>query len=160
MLKVIVNTSPLQYLFQLNKMDTLNQVYESITVPLCVQQEISTGIKNGVSLPKLESYNWLTIESSKNTAILQFPSQLGKGEKEVIALGFENKNSILILDDYLARQYAKAMDLTVTGTIGVLLKAKKLNLFPKLKPILDELVQLGFRISKETYNDILLIAGE
>ncbi|MBK9497967.1 MAG: hypothetical protein IPQ05_10065 [Leptospiraceae bacterium] len=35
--KVIVNTSPLQYLFQLNKMDTLNQVYESITVPLCVQ---------------------------------------------------------------------------------------------------------------------------
>ncbi len=158
--KVIVNTSPLQYLFQLNKMDTLNQVYESITVPLCVQQEISTGIKNGVSLPKLESYNWLTIESSKNTAILQFPSQLGKGEKEVIALGFENKNSILILDDYLARQYAKAMDLTVTGTIGVLLKAKKLNLFPKLKPILDDLVQLGFRISKETYNDILLIAGE
>lgn len=103
--KVIVNTSPLQYLFQLNKMDILHEVYESITVPSCVNEEISIGIKNGVILPILENYNWLTIESSKNTAILQFPSQLGKGEKEAIALGFEFKNSILILDDYLARQY-------------------------------------------------------
>ena len=45
---VIVNTSPLLYLYQVNCLELLQQLYSTITVPPAVPQELETGKRQGV----------------------------------------------------------------------------------------------------------------
>ena len=66
----------------------------------------------------------------------------------------------MILDDALARQYARILKLGRTGTLGVLLKAKQAGLLPALAPVLDRLQHLRFRMDPETRQAVLRLAGE
>jgi len=48
---------------------------------------------------------------------------------------------LIILDEKLGRYYARNADLRVTGTIGVLIKAKTVGLISELNPLLNELTE-------------------
>jgi uncharacterized protein len=87
-------------------------------------------------------------------------TDLGAGEREVLALGVESADSIVILDDALARRYARLLHLTVTGTLGVLLKAEETGHLPAVAPVLDRLEHLRFRLDPETRQAVLELAGE
>lgn len=51
--------------------------------------------------------------------------------------------------------------LTITGTVGVLLRAKEAGKLKKLKPILDILVQQhNFRLARNLYDEVLRQVGE
>src|SRR6056297_3467365 len=63
--------------------------------------------------------------------------QLDKGEASVIALAIENKNATSILDDLRARKYAKRLGINVTGTLGVINKAKEKGIIKNIKPIIE-----------------------
>jgi len=65
-----------------------------------------------------------------------------------------------LIDEYWARRIAEYKGLKYTGTLGVLLKAKKKGLIKELKSLLDELVSRGFWISTDLYNDVLKEAEE
>jgi predicted nucleic acid-binding protein len=88
------------------------------------------------------------------------PSPLPSGEAEVLALGCEKKDSLLILDDALARKIAKLQSLKYTGTIGILLKAKERKYIKEIAPILKKLKEVNFYLSNEFIKKILKIAGE
>ena len=60
----------------------------------------------------------------------------------------------------MARQYARMLNLTLTGTLGVLLKAKETGLLPAVAPVLDRLQKLRFRMDLETRQAVLRLAGE
>lgn len=64
------------------------------------------------------------------------------------------------MDEKLGRFHAKHADLKVTGTIGVLIKAKKEGLINKLKPLLFELTKKEVWISDKLINEILKQVGE
>lgn len=66
----------------------------------------------------------------------------------------------ILIDDLRARRVAKARLLPVTGTIGTLLLAKEQGLIVQVKPILDDLMAVGKRISLQLYQDVLAIAQE
>jgi len=55
---IIVNTSPLLYLHQVNYLELLQQLYSSITVPPAVPQELEVGKRQGVDVPTQGM--WLT----------------------------------------------------------------------------------------------------
>jgi len=88
------------------------------------------------------------------------PSPPSSARGQVLALGTETLDSLVILDDALARQYARMLNLRLTGTLGVLLKAKKAGLLPALAPVLERLQPLRFRIDPETRQAVLRLAGE
>jgi predicted nucleic acid-binding protein len=67
---------------------------------------------------------------------------------------------LLVVDDLAARKTAQKMGLRVTGVIGVLLEAKRLGFLPVVKDLLDEMMELDFRISKTVYDDALKLANE
>lgn len=52
--------------------------------------------------------------------LLPIVADLGPGEREALALGTETPDSLVILDDALARQYARMLNLKLTGTLGIL----------------------------------------
>ncbi len=86
--------------------------------------------------------------------------ELDLGESSAIALALENPNSLLIIDEKKGRKIAKAMGIDVTGTLGILIKAKSKGVIEKVKPILDKLESANFRISPSLRASVLKQAGE
>jgi predicted nucleic acid-binding protein len=66
----------------------------------------------------------------------------------------------VILDDGLARQVASMLSIRFRGTLGLLLDAKAAGLVNAVKPFLDQLQGLGFRLHSSTRETILDLAGE
>jgi len=157
---VIVDTSPLQYLYQADLWDLLPRLYESIIVPEAVAVELAQGRARGLAIPNPGTVPWIAIVQVERKQILPLATDLGPGEREVLALGVERPGARLILDDALARRYARLLGLTFTGTLGTLLKAKQLGLLPSLAPVLARLDVLGFRLDSTTRDMALRLSGE
>ncbi len=62
---------------------------------------------------------------------------------------------ILLVDEREAGGLAKKLGLQVTGTLGVLALAKYRGLVPKVKPVVDKLVESGFWISSRGLEEFL-----
>jgi uncharacterized protein len=75
-------------------------------------------------------------------------------------LALEEPGSLVILDDRYAREIATVKNIRLTGTAGVLVKAKRDGHLPAVKPLLDELERLGFHLSKSVQRRILACAKE
>ena len=58
MAETICNTSPLQYLFQVDLLNLLPSLYGEVIVPEAVLVEIADGRRQGVVLPDIESLPW------------------------------------------------------------------------------------------------------
>jgi predicted nucleic acid-binding protein len=85
---------------------------------------------------------------------------LGRGESSVLALALESKSPLVILDDGLGRRAAELLRIPLTGTLGLLLDAKKTGLVPAVMPLLNQLDRLRFRVSTTTRAAVLKLAGE
>jgi len=158
--EVIVDTSPLQYLHQLGLLDLLPDLYGEILIPESVVREIAAGRALGVALPELNTLPWIKVRRVAGLAVLPLVSDLGAGEREVLALALEADQPLVVLDDALARRVAGRLDLALTGTLGLLLKAKQAGRIARLEPLLDRLEALNFRLDPDTRLSVLRLAGE
>ena len=105
--------------------------------------------------------DWIEIRSAKHqSSQTLINSSIDLGEASSIALATEFKSPLLILDDIKARNFAESLKLSYTGTIGVLLDAKKKKIIPSLKEILDQIEKTDFRLSKSLIDHVLKLAGE
>ena len=75
-------------------------------------------------------------------------------------LGLETQDALLLLDDRDARRYARALELEITGTLGLLLRAKERGILDAVRPVLDRLQALGFRLNARTRQMVLKRASE
>ena len=157
---VICNTSVLQYLHQIDLLDLLPALFGQVQIPRAVAAELDEGKRRNVSLPTLEDLSWVTIQPVRDRTLLPLITSLGDGEKEVLALGLEATDALLVLDDRNARRYATAAGLEVTGTLDILILAKERGLLGSIRPALDRLQALQFRLSAETRQIVLDLAGE
>jgi uncharacterized protein len=157
---VICDVSPLQYLHQVGLLDLLRAQYGTVMVPQAVVDELRAGTALAVDLPIIESLDWIKIVRPRGQVVLPLVVDLGPGEREVLAVALENPGSLVVLDDAMARQYAKVLGVRLTGTLGVLLKAKEVGSLPSIAPVLDKLQALRFRIDPATRDAVLRLAGE
>ena len=111
-------------------------------------------------MPVLQSLQWLTIRRPASAAVLPLVTDLGPGETEVLALALELSDAVVILDDALARRLAEALSIRLTGTLGILLDAKRAGLIGMIGPWLDQLQALRFRLHPATRAAVLKLAGE
>ena len=82
------------------------------------------------------------------------------GEASAIALALEIPGCTLILDDYKARRLAEQLAVQLTGTFGVLLRAKRRGLVPAVRPLLERIRQTNFRFSAALEMEVLKQAEE
>lgn len=157
---VISNTSPLLALHRIDQFELLHQVLGEILVPEAVHIEIEESRALGYEAPQLEAHSWLQIQPAIVPQVLSLIPDLGAGEAAALALGMENPEALLILDDTLARNIAKAHGLKHTGTVGVLVKARQMGLLEKLRPSLDALVAAEFHLSEGFVEKLLQAVGE
>lgn len=157
-LDVFCNTSPLQYLHQLGKLELLPRLFGQVHVADAVVSELAEGRKRGVSLPDIGRLPWATARAASDPQRM-IPS-LGRGESETIALGLETPDALVVMDDAAARKAASTAGLSVVGTIGLLLLAKERGYIGVVGAELAGLARLGFRLSERLRRYALLEAGE
>jgi predicted nucleic acid-binding protein len=158
--KVICNTSPLLYLFQIGQLALLQLLYGEVCVPLAVEEELRAGAALGFSTPELSELTWLRVERLRDRSLLPAIVDLGEGEAEAIALALSNPGSLLILDDSLGRKVAHQRRLTYTGTLGILVRAKQEGLLSRVTPVLEALRRTTMYLSPELIAHVLQEAGE
>ncbi len=157
---VIADTSVLQYLYQVGRLHLLHDVLGPVIVPQAVADELAEGRRIGVAVPDPAQYPWLTVQTVAGAVLLPLAWDLGRGEREVLALALEQAGALVLLDDALARRAARLLEIPVIGTLGLLLKAKQMGLVPALAPVLDQLDRLNFRVHPDTRRHVLRLAQE
>jgi predicted nucleic acid-binding protein len=159
-LLTIVNTSPLLYLHQIGQIDLFLKLYNQITVPIAVQQELEVGKAQGIDVPDLATFDWIKIASVTVETLIPNVIDLGCGEAEVIAIGLEHPGSLLILDDQLGRRIALLYNQRYTGTMGMLIKAKQLGHLTNISTLIQQLQDRGMWLTESLIQNVLQLAGE
>lgn len=157
--KIVSNTTPIISLLKIEKLQILKDLYGKIFIPQEVFNEIEAG-KNKDYYTDLSEIEWIEIEKIQNTKSLSYFLDLDKGEAEAIVLATELDADLIILDESLGRFHAKHAGLKITGTIGILLKAKQLGYISEIKPLLYELREKKVWLSEKLIDEILLISDE
>jgi predicted nucleic acid-binding protein len=104
--------------------------------------------------------DWLVIAApADGTLVASLEMMVDKGEAAAIALAAE-MGARIILDDRKARGVALRLGVPVTGTVGLLLKAKHAGLIPAIGPLLDAFAACGFHIGRELRSEALRLADE
>lgn len=75
-------------------------------------------------------------------------------------LALELRPAVVVLDDALARRIAENLGIPLTGTLGLLLDAKRRGLITQVTPLLDQLQSLGFRLAPHTRAAVQKAAAE
>lgn len=105
--------------------------------------------------------DWINIQSAKAINSNRFEIyNLGIGEITSLALALELKNSTVILDDDKAKRIAKSFNLDVTGSLGIILKAKEINIIPNVRDVLTKIKATDFYLPPALENLVLQVAGE
>jgi hypothetical protein len=156
---VIADTSPLQYLFQLGRLDVLRALYGNVLVPEAVRAELLVGRSLGLAVPDPADLPWITLRSTATHPNVA-PLDLGAGETAALSLALDVVDAIVVLDDAAARTAAATLHIPTTGTLGVLLLAKERGLVTSLASVITQLEQLGFRIAPAVIARVLALADE
>ena len=158
--EVIADTSPIQYLYQIDQLNLLPTLYEQVKMPQAVADELDQGHVQGISLPDVDSLSWVMVCPVPASILIPDLPSLGAGEREALSLAIATPDSLVILDDALARSYAQQLNISFTGTLGVLLKGKQSGFVDAIAPLLDELETLNFQLSFPTRAAVLKLANE
>lgn len=159
MRKIISNTTPILSLLKIDKLDLLKELYGIVIVPFAVYQEIEEG-KEKPYYQDLTSLDWIEIRNIKNPNSREYLIDLDDGEAEVLILAKEINADLVILDEIMGRRYAKQFEINLTGTIGLLIKAKESGLVSSIKNLLSELVEKGTWLNPKLISKAIKMANE
>lgn len=158
----VIDTSPLILLNRTNHLILLTELSEELVIPKAVADEL-------LSYKEVRA-NWnIFFHSSTKIRDLKDPFQiptdiagwgLGKGESEVISYAIANPGYEVVLDDLEARKCAATSNIHLRGTVGIILLAKKKNIIPAAKPLIESLISAGLRFNEDWIKDALKLIKE
>ena len=156
---VIVNNSPLVFLWILNLLPLLRELYTDVWIPEEIQEEF---LRTETTLRRssLNNAPWIRTVSLTNPQSTSAYGSLDQGEASVLALAKEHDVHLVIIDEKKAREEAKRIGLPVRGTVGVLLEAKQKGLIDTIEPLLEVLRDNGMYLDQSFIDDVLQLAGE
>ncbi|MCL2170406.1 MAG: DUF3368 domain-containing protein [Defluviitaleaceae bacterium] len=155
----VVNSTPLISLYGIGRLDILSKMYRNVYIPHGVYEEVC--VQGDIGKSELLIFPNFSIKNIADmNAYKYFATSLHKGEVEVMILASELKADVCIIDDKLARQYAKHLGLELTGTLGLLIKAKERGLLDAVKPCLELMIQNEIFIGKTLYEQVIKLANE
>ena len=115
-MKVVSNTSPIIFLGNVGCLKLLSSCFSKILIPKAVATELKAK-----QLPPLLEFR--RISASGESFVDTHYGALHRGELEAIQLAQEVNADLVLLDDLLARNKAKELNISVMGTLGIFLFA-------------------------------------
>ena len=153
-MKVVSNTTPLNYLVWIGEVDIIPKLFNTLTIPPAVYQELQHPDTPDIvqdwanRLP-----SWVIVQPTL-ISNASFSSWLDPGETEAIILAQEIQADLILLDDLRARKIAQNQGLMVTGTLGLLDRATSNNLLD-LPLVIQNLKRTSFWVSDRLLQQLL-----
>lgn len=152
MIVVVADTSPLNYLVQINREHILPALYERVFVPTAVFDELAhPGALAAVRLWLDSRPPWLVVRPAA-PAVDPALSRLDPGEREAIQLARQEHADLLLMDEKLGVRIAREQGLEVTGTLGVVVQAARRGLID-VEQALTDLQATDFRCSRRVLEE-------
>ncbi len=123
---VFSNTTPIIALSSIQRLHLLSQLFGQIHLVNEVIEECEAG--GPISVPALRELDWIIPIQSTSPQHAHILLELDKGEKHTLDMACKHRANYVIIDEKIGRNVAEYLGLKVTGTLGVLLKAKQQGL--------------------------------
>lgn len=150
--RCVTNASPLIIYERVGQFHLLQHVLAHAFIPPAVRYEVY----GTNQLP-----SWLAERAlTQPLASRIIAARLGAGEREALALALEMQATCVALDDLPARRVAQALNITVIGSLGLLLQAKSAGHIDAIRPIIQAMQAADFRASEHVVAGVLAAAGE
>lgn len=143
---VVADTTPLNYLVLIERIDVLHLLFGEVIIPEAVLTELrhpKAPIAVTAWLQNLPHWLHVLKVSEVDRTI-----QLGQGETEAISLAIEHQVSIVLMDERRGRAAAEARGLLPIGTLNILDLADERGLLDGVTS-LNELKRTTFRADQE-----------
>jgi predicted nucleic acid-binding protein len=163
-MRAVSNTSPISNLALIGRLDLLAQQFEGIRIPRAVRNELDAlpDVAARTAIGQAIKDGWVEVLDVKPKPLLNLLLlDLHRGESEAIALAAELQAEIILIDEKEGRQYATLCGLSITGILGILLRAKKDGHIGALQPEIEALRRKAhFFISPALEARMIELAGE
>ncbi len=124
--RIVINTGPLIALVAaLGNLNILKSLYKEVLVPLEVNHEILAGGPNGFAVDEFKKSVWLNKWTEPLDTFLYLRNSLDIGESAVIQLALNQGVQTVCIDEAVGRRVARLNGLSLTGSIGILIRAKR-----------------------------------
>ena len=156
-MKVYSNTTPLLAFASIERFDILQSVHGELHVVESVKRECQAGLP--IMVPNLMKLDWVCLVDGPQEADGRFLA-LDAGERDTISEALRNKADLVLIDERLGRNLAEYYGLRVVGTLGTLLKAKKMGIISEFLPAVRALQEHGFWYAENLVRRLANDVGE
>lgn len=160
---IVADTGPIIALAKLDRLELFGLFEAPVLIPPRVRRELLS--KPEVETREIEQALGRQIQVRKlpslGSTTKKAVARLDPGEREAVGLAAAlDEDTLLVMDDQSGRQVARQLDCSVTGVIGILLRAKELNRVEAVTPLLLKLREAGYWLSDEIIEHARELAGE
>ncbi|NEV62098.1 DUF3368 domain-containing protein [Thiorhodococcus minor] len=156
----VVNASPLILLGKVEQIQLLGALAGEIAVPRAVIREVGAKTDGAPKVQTLMALESAIIVDDELPPANILSWDLGPGETQVISHAVMHSADRVVLDDLEARRCAKAMGLTIIGTLGIVGRAKVRGLIERAEPVIRRLRESGLYVSDDLVQKLLREVGE
>lgn len=155
----VLNASPLILYARVKRLDIIEQLAPGIIVPFSVLEEVKAGIHKDSTAK--DAVNWAGRFKRSDIPVPSTVERwdLGAGESQVISFCKQGKRWA-VLDDRMARRCISAHGLQMIGSLGMILRAKRLGIIGAARPWVYKLREKGMFVDAELVEMSLVAVGE
>lgn len=130
-MKVFSNTTPFIALASIQRLDLLPLLFGQIHVTEEVIEECAVG--GPISVTPLGELPWIIPCSSPLQPAPHILLELDKGEKTTLLAAIAEQADLILMDEKIGRNMAEYLGLKVSGTLGILLSARKAGMLASFR---------------------------
>ena len=160
----VSNTSPISNLAAIGRLELLRSQFSVLWIPTAVASELAAHPDPSAAeaIRAAIRDQWIRTATPKDSGLLKvLLLDLHRGEAEAIALASEMNADIVLIDEREGRGIAAEAGFSVTGVLGVLLRAKQTGEIKAVKPEIEALrFRARFFIAASLETKVLASAGE
>ena len=157
-MKVFSNTTPLIALAAINQLELLPRLFDQIYLTDEVMGECAAGGR--IFVPNLHELSWVINTTFRQSIAPHILLELDLGEKSTILAAQEHHADLVLIDEKLGRNVAEYLGLRVSGTLGILLKAKRENLIPSFMQAANSMREHGIFFQPKLIERLAITVGE
>lgn len=147
---IVTNTTPLIALaVGLGNLDILRSLYSRVVVPLEVAEELHGAGIEAAGVSAFEQANWLERLDKPSAITPYLGNTLDRGEASVIQTALDLNIHLVCIDETVGRRVARLSGLTLTGSIGVLIKARQQGYPVSMPLVINRMREHGVWLSEE-----------
>lgn len=155
---IVADASPLVALALCDSLNLLEALFDEVKVTQAVFDEVTH--KGKPAAAELTVFlKDKTVQVSLNQYIIGGDG-LDEGELTSIVLYKQLDANYLLIDEKAGRKVAKANQVNIIGSLGVLIEAKKKGLVAEIKPGIEKLRESQIYFGDELLNYALTLVGE